>query len=196
MPPLEDVDLFKARFVKEEGLFHEVSEEEIQRILERTGKFDPEQQLNCGACGYGSCREKAIAVAHGMAEPEMCIPYMRQLAERRTDHLFTTTPNGIIILDEELNILGVNPAFKKFFTCSDAVVGRHVSYLMDPAPFEKLISSVADTLDVTVFHRPYNLLCRELLYTLKQERQIVGVFINITSQQEQEKIKPDSFPDN
>ncbi len=88
MPPLEDVDLFKARFVKEEGLFHEVSEEEIQRILERTGKFDPEQQLNCGACGYGSCREKAIAVAHGMAEPEMCIPYMRQLAERRTDHLF------------------------------------------------------------------------------------------------------------
>jgi len=187
VPPLEDVDLFKACFVKEEGLFHEVSEEEIQRILERTGKFDPEQQLNCGACGYGSCREKAIAVAHGMAEPEMCIPYMRQLAERRTDHLFTTTPNGIIILDEELNILGVNPAFKKFFTCSDAVVGRHVSYLMDPAPFEKLISSVADTLDVTVFHRPYNLLCRELLYTLKQERQIVGVFINITSQQEQEK---------
>jgi len=187
VPPLENVDLFKARFAKEEGLFHEVSEEEIQRILERTGKFDPEQQLNCGACGYGSCREKAIAVAHGMAEPEMCIPYMRQLAERRTDHLFTTTPNGIIILDEELNILGVNPAFKKFFTCSDAVIGRHVSYLMDPAPFEKLISSVADTLDVTVFHRPYNLLCRELLYTLKQERQIVGIFINITSQQEQEK---------
>jgi iron only hydrogenase large subunit-like protein len=187
VPPLENADLFKARFAKEEGLFHEVSEEEIQRILERTGKFDPEQQLNCGACGYGSCREKAIAVAHGMAEPEMCIPYMRQLAERRTDHLFTPTPNGIIILDEELNILGVNPAFKKFFTCSDAVVGRHVSYLMDPAPFEKLISSVADTLDVTVYHRPYNLLCRELLYILKQERQIVGIFINITSQQEQEK---------
>jgi len=187
IPPLENSDLFKARFVKEEGFFHEVSEEEIKRILERTGKFDPEQQLNCGACGYGSCREKAIAVAHGMAEPEMCIPYMRQLAERRTDHLFTTTPNGILMLDEELNILRINPAFKKFFTCSDAVIGRHISYLMDPAPFEKLISSVADNIDVTVFHRPYNLLCRELLYTLKQERQIVGIFINITSQQEQEK---------
>lgn len=187
VPPLETSDLFKAHFVKEEGLFREVPEEEIQRILERTGKFDPEQQLNCGACGYGSCREKAIAVANGMAEPEMCIPYMRQLAERRTDHLFTTTPNGIVILDEELNILGVNPAFKKFFTCSDAVVGRHISYLMDPAPFEKLISSVTDNLDITVFHRPYNLLCRELLYTLKHERQIVGIFINITSQQEQEK---------
>lgn len=186
-PELENGDLFKARFTKEENIFHEVSEEVIQQILERTGKFDPQQQLNCGACGYDSCREKAIAVAHDMAEPEMCIPYMRQLAERRTDHLFSTTPNGIVILDEEMNILSVNPAFKKFFTCSDAVVGRHISYLMDPAPFEKLISSVAESLDMTVYHRPYNLLCRELLYTLKQEKQIVGIFVNITSQQEQEK---------
>jgi uncharacterized Fe-S cluster-containing protein len=58
---------------------------------------------------------------------------------------------------------------------------------MDPAPFEKLISSVAENLDITVFHRPYNILCRELLYILRQERQVVGIFINITSQQEQEK---------
>jgi iron only hydrogenase large subunit-like protein/uncharacterized Fe-S cluster-containing protein len=187
IPELEDGDLLKATFRREESLFHPVSEEEIQRILERTGKNDPEQQLNCGACGYGSCREKAIAVAHGMAEPEMCIPYMRRLAERKTDRLFTTTPNGIIILDEELNILAINPAFKKFFSCSDAILGRHVSYLMDPAPFEKLISGVVESLDITILHRPYNLLCRELLYILKQDRQIVGVFINITSQQEQEK---------
>ena len=187
LPPLENGDLFKAAFGKEEDLFHEVSEEEIRRILEWTGKYDPQQELNCGACGYDSCRKKAIAVAHGMAEPEMCIPFMRQLAESRTDHLFATTPNGIVILDEELNILHINPAFKKFFTCTDAVVGRHVSYLMDPAPFEKLISGVADKLDITVFHRSYNLLCRELLYILKQERQVVGIFVNITSQQEQEK---------
>lgn len=187
VPALEDESLFKASFAKEENIFHEVSEEEIQQILERTGKYDLQQQLNCGACGYDSCREKAIAVAHDMAEPEMCMSYMRQLAERRTDHLFSTTPNGIVILDEEMNILSVNPAFKKFFTCSDAVVGRHISYLMDPAPFEKLISSVTDSLDMTVYHRSYNLLCRELLYTLKQEKQIVGIFINITSQQEQEK---------
>lgn len=187
VPPLEDASLFKTGYKREENLFHEVSEEEIRRILERTGKYDPEQELNCGACGYESCRTKAIAVAHGMAEPEMCIPYMRQLAESRTDHLFTTTPNGILILDEELNILQVNPAFKKFFTCTDAVVGKHVSYLMDPAPFEKLISGVNDKLDITVFHRSYNLLCRELLYILKQEKQVVGVFVNITSQQEQEE---------
>jgi iron only hydrogenase large subunit-like protein/uncharacterized Fe-S cluster-containing protein len=187
VPILEDGDLLRTLFSRKEGLFREVPEEEIQQILERTGKYDLQQQLNCGACGYGSCREKAIAVAHGMAEMEMCIPYMRRLAERRTDHLFTTTPNGIVILDEELNIVRVNPAFKKFFTCSDAVVGRHISYLMDPAPFEKLVSGIADNLDITAFHRSYNLLCHELLYILRQERQVVGIFINITSQQKQEE---------
>jgi iron only hydrogenase large subunit-like protein/uncharacterized Fe-S cluster-containing protein len=185
--PMEDVDLFRAVFQEGASVIRQVSEEEILQVLERTGKSDPQQQLNCGACGYDSCREKATAVVLGMAEPEMCIPYMRRLAERRTDQVFTTTPNGIVILDEELHILGINPAFKKFFLCSDAVLGRHISYLMDPAPFEKLITGAADTLDITVTHQHYNLLCRELFYTLKQDKQIVGIFINITSQQEQEK---------
>ena len=187
VPEIYDEKIVQASYKKEEKIGKEVGEEEIQGILERTGKSDLQQQLNCGACGYESCREKAIAVAQGMAEPEMCIPYMRRLAERRTDQLFNTTPNGILMLDLELNIIGINPAFKKYFSCSDAILGRHISYLMDPAPFEKLITGAAESLDITVFHRPYNLLCRELLYILKQEQQIVGVFVNITSEEEQVK---------
>ncbi|MHB8108579.1 MAG: [Fe-Fe] hydrogenase large subunit C-terminal domain-containing protein [Syntrophorhabdaceae bacterium] len=188
IPEPEADGLFTASFgMAERGQAPEtVTEEEILKILAQTGKQDPEQQLNCGACGYDSCREKAIAVVLGMAEPEMCIPYMRRLAERRTDQIFSTTPNAVLMLDDELNILGMNPAFKKFFSCSDVILGRHISYLMDPAPFEKLISGVTQSLDLTVHHRPYNLLCRELLYMLKEERQIVGIFINITSQQEHE----------
>jgi len=185
--PVIEGDIFRTTFEGAAVPCREVSEEEIQQVLERTGKADPQQQLNCGACGYDSCREKAVAVVLGMAELEMCIPYMRRLAERRTDQIVTTTPNGILILDEDLNILSVNPAFKKYFLCSDAVLGRHVSYLMDPAPFEKLIAGTADLLDITVTHRHYNLHCRELLYILKEERQIVGIFMNITSQQEHEK---------
>jgi iron only hydrogenase large subunit-like protein/uncharacterized Fe-S cluster-containing protein len=187
-PPLiEDAALLDASFRAEGGLVHNVSEEEIQAILERTGKSDPQQQLNCGACGYDSCRDKAIAVAEGMAELEMCIPYMRRLAEQRTDRIIDTSPNGIMILDQNLTIIGMNPTFKHFFSCSDSVLGRHVSYLMDPAPFEKLVAGMVETLDITVHHKPYNLLCRELIYGLKEERQIVGIFMNITSQQEQEK---------
>jgi iron only hydrogenase large subunit-like protein/uncharacterized Fe-S cluster-containing protein len=184
---IEERALFGASFHDKALALPNIAEEEIQQVLERTGKSDPQQQLNCGACGYDSCREKAIAVVRGMAELEMCIPYMRRLAERRTDQIVTTTPNGILMLDEDLNILSMNPAFKKFFLCTDAVLGRHVSYLMDPAPFEKLISGVVDFVDITVTHRHYNLYCRELFYILKEDKQVVGIFINMTSQQEHEK---------
>ncbi|MCX8021909.1 MAG: 4Fe-4S binding protein [Syntrophorhabdaceae bacterium] len=187
IPAVEEERFFYGQYNREEGILKEVSEEEIERVFERTGKLDPQQQLNCGACGYDTCRDKAIAVVQGMAEPEMCIPYMKRLAERKTDQIFNTTPNGIVILDKELKILAVNPAFKKFFYCSDAVLGRHISYLMDPAPFEKLITGAADSIDIIMTHKNYNLMCRELLYILKQEQQIVGIFINITSQQENEK---------
>jgi iron only hydrogenase large subunit-like protein/uncharacterized Fe-S cluster-containing protein len=187
VPPLEPYELFHADFAEESRFLPEVSEEEIQSIFEKTGKADPQQRLNCGACGYDTCRDKAIAVAQGMAEQEMCIPYMRRLAERRTDRILDTSPNGIVILDENLIIISMNPTFKQFFSCSDAVLGRPISYLMDPAPFEKLVSGVADRFDITATHRPYNLHCRELLYILKEEKQVVGIFINITSEQEQEK---------
>src|SRR5690606_30556231 len=86
----------------------EFSEEEIRAVLEQTGKANPEDQLNCGACGYESCREKAIAVLRGMAVPEMCIPRMRRLAEQRSDKILDTTPNGVLVLDGHLNILTMN----------------------------------------------------------------------------------------
>ena len=184
-PEVKDGQFFTAAFAAQQ-VTSDVTEEAIQQVLEKTGKSDPQQQLNCGACGYDSCREKAVAVVLGMAEADMCIPYMRRLAERRTDQIVTTTPNGVLILDEDLTILSVNPAFKRFFSCTDTVLGRHISYLMDPAPFEKLVSGVTDTMDITITHRHYNLMTRELLYILKEERQIVGIFINITSQREHE----------
>lgn len=52
------------------------SEEEIQRVLQMTDKFTKEDELNCGACGYSTCRNKAIAVIHGIAEVDMCLPYL------------------------------------------------------------------------------------------------------------------------
>jgi iron only hydrogenase large subunit-like protein/uncharacterized Fe-S cluster-containing protein len=186
VPDVKDGQFFAATFVAQR-VISDVTEEAIEQVLEKTGKSDPQQQLNCGACGYDSCREKAVAVVLGMAEADMCIPYMRRLAERRTDQIVNTTPNGILMLDEDLTILSVNPAFKRFFSCTDTVLGRHISYLMDPAPFEKLVSGVTDTLDVTITHRHYNLMTRELLYILKEERQIVGIFMNITTQKEHEK---------
>lgn len=165
-----------------EPLPHEtVTEAQIRAIFEQTGKQAPEDQLNCGACGYSSCREQAIAVVRKMAEPEMCVPYMRRLAEQRTDRIIETSPNGIAILDERLNILHINPSFKRLFMCSEAVYGKPISYLVDPEPFEKIAAGKADLIELTVEHEKYHLVCHQIVYALREERQYVGVFVNLTA---------------
>ncbi|MFW5896748.1 MAG: ATP-binding protein, partial [Bacillota bacterium] len=62
-------------------------EAEIRRILSRVGKHDPSDELNCGACGYPTCRDKAIAVYRGLAEPEMCLPFMVEQLEEALEEL-------------------------------------------------------------------------------------------------------------
>ncbi|MBF0246365.1 MAG: 4Fe-4S binding protein, partial [Planctomycetes bacterium] len=54
---------------------HRPSDSQLSEILKRLGKSRPEDELNCGACGYATCREHAIAIYEGLAEREMCLPY-------------------------------------------------------------------------------------------------------------------------
>lgn len=165
------------------------AEDAIARVLERTGKVTPEQQLNCGACGYRTCRDKAIAVLDGMAEPEMCLPFMRRIAEERTDRIMETNPNGIVILDNNLQVVAMNPAFRGLFMCTDAIIGERISRLMDPAAFEKLASDGQPVEEIVPFPN-YGLVCREYLYVLPEEKRLVGIFVNITrSQADREQLE-------
>ncbi len=156
------------------------SEAEINSGLEETGKGRIEDQLNCGACGYKSCREKVIANLQGMAEVEMCLPYMRKKAEQRTDKIIESTPNGIIIINDKLEIIHVNPAFKRMFMCNNAVIGKSVSYLIDPEPFIQLRKSLEDKSETVTRYENYNLDCQTILYKMPDVNQYVGIFIDIT----------------
>jgi len=159
---------------------HEFPDEEIRRILEKTGKQYKEDQLNCGACGYSSCLDNARAILGGMVEIESCIPYMRRLAEQRTDKIIETSPNGIVILNKELEILHMNQAFSKFFMCTNSIIGKRISYLMDPEPFIKLKESEIDQIEETVHHQNYDISCHQILYKLPEENQFIGIFVDIT----------------
>lgn len=177
---LEDDVLLGVNFAQAGDFCAEANEESIQAVLAQTGKSDPEQQLNCGACGYNSCRQKAIAVIQGMAEAEMCIPYMRRLAERKTDRIIETSPNGIVILNQELKIISMNPAFKKFFGCNDDAASKHISCVMDPVAFEKVASGIEECVVETAEFPPFNTACHQLVYALHQERQFVGIFVDVS----------------
>ena len=164
----------------------EVTETQIREVFEKMGKTSPEDQLNCSSCGYPSCRDLAMAIAEGWATPEMCVPFFRKSAEQRLDRVIETSPNGIVTLDEHLHIISMNPAFRQFFRCSNAVCGRPISYLMDPEPFERLLAEPDKKIEIVTNHEAYNLVCREVLYSLPAEKQFVGIFMNITMLQKNE----------
>ncbi len=188
-PRLDALDLW-AEYGAADPSEPEFSEEEIQAVLERTGKVNPEDQLNCGACGYDSCREKAVAVLRGMAVPDMCLPRMRRLAEQRSDRILETSPNGVVVLDEHLRVLHMNGAFRRMFQCTDGVLGKRISYLMDPEPFERLARDGDGPLEFTARHEKYSLVCHQVVYALPEVEQYVGIFVNITnSLSTQEKLK-------
>jgi len=95
------------------------TEEQITEILKKTGRDSKENQLNCGACGYYMCRDKAIAVLDGMAEVEMCFPYMKKKAESRADIILERSPNGVIELTKNFEIIKYNTSFQEIFALGD-----------------------------------------------------------------------------
>lgn len=154
------------------------SEQAIMEVYERTGKTNPERRLDCSACGYKSCRDNAIAIINGMAEPEMCLPYMRLLAERRTDRIMETSPNGMVILNDKLRIIAINSSFKKYFACSDAVCGRHICNLTDATDYEKVINEGGRVENmIFVQGREYH----QIIYSLPEEKQLVGIYVDVAA---------------
>lgn len=94
------------------------TEDEIRAILARTGKHTPDDELNCGACGYNTCREKAWAIANGYADETVCIPYMRSKAESVTSEVIRRMPFGVVVLSSSFCIESINRAAIKILGIS------------------------------------------------------------------------------
>ncbi|MBX3043355.1 MAG: 4Fe-4S binding protein [Candidatus Kapabacteria bacterium] len=157
------------------------TEDEILNVLEKIGKSNPEDRLDCTSCGYDSCRDKAIAVLSGMAEPEMCVSFIRKRSETKADKILQQSPNGIVIVDDNYNIIAMNQAFRKMFMCSNSNIGKPISMIMDPEPFIKFNSAENDKFEITKKYDNFNIICHHIIYSLKEEKKLVGVFVNITN---------------
>ena len=117
------------------------SEEEINKVFIEMGKQEKEKILNCGCCGYDTCREKAIAVIQGKANIEMCLPFLMEKAESFSDNIVGKTPNGIMVLDEMLNIQSINKAMCRLLNVKEAsfVIHKSLLSLLDPTDYFKAL---------------------------------------------------------
>ncbi len=125
---------------REDGFKKEFNENVIKKTLVELGKVTKADELNCGGCGYNTCRDMAIAYLSGMAEAEMCVTKMRKEAESKVDVLLRTIPNGIVIVDQELKIADCNTRFLDLFgDMEEGFVDQNVLNMVKGLPVERFI---------------------------------------------------------
>ncbi len=134
------------------------SEEEIADILKKMGKNRKEDELNCGSCGYNTCREKAIAIYHGKADISMCLPYLKEKAESFSDAIVSNTPNALIVVNEALEVQLVNPSARKILNIRYAsdILGDQVVRILNPKPFIRVLETGKSIRNSRTFLAEYN----------------------------------------
>ncbi len=166
------------------------SEEEIFNVLREMGKFKPSDELNCGSCGYNTCREKAIAVCQGKAEISMCLPFLKDKAENFSDNIVKNTPNGIIVLNEQLEVQQINASAQQIMNVRSAsdVLGDSVVRILDPKVFTEVLHTKKNVHSERVYLAEYKRYVEQTVVYDRDSRLLIGIMRDVTNEElEREK---------
>ena len=157
-------------------------------ILQKMGKTKPEDELNCGACGYPTCREKAIAVYQGKADLSMCLPFLKEKAETFSGYVINNTPNAIFVLDENLCVQQINKAGCALFnlkTPSD-ILGSPIVRLLNPADYLGVMTSGVPIKEKKHYLAEYKKYVAETIVYDHEYHIVFSIMRDITSEEERQ----------
>lgn len=161
------------------------TESQIQEILKKTGKTKPEDELNCGACGYSTCREKAIAVFQKKAELGMCIPFMHEKAESLSNLVMETSPNIVLIVDKDMKVLEYSAVGEKYFgKTRQEALNMYLYEFIDPSDFQWVYDSHQNIHGKKVTYSEYNFSMLQNIVYIEKEDVVLATFIDITKEEE------------
>ena len=161
------------------------TENEIIDILRQMGKRTPADELNCGSCGYNTCREKAVAIYQGKAEVSMCLPYLKDKAETFSDNIVRNTPNGIIVLNEKLEVQQINKVALKIMNLRSPadVLGEGVIRILDPKDFVEVLHSGRNIRDKRIYLAEYEKYVEETIVYDQEYRLLVCIMRDVTEEE-------------
>ena len=166
------------------------SEEEIASVLRQMGKMQQSDELNCGSCGYNSCREKAIAICQGKAEISMCLPYLKDKAESFSDTIVNSSPDGLIVLNESLEVQQINDAALRLMNlrANSDIMGEPVVRVLDPKVFLQVQETGRNIYGRKVYLAEYKRYVEMTIVYEKDSRVLVSILRDITGREtEREK---------
>jgi iron only hydrogenase large subunit-like protein len=160
---------------------------QIREALRNVGKFSPDDELNCGGCGYDSCREFGIALLGQKAERAMCVTYMRQLAHKKANALIQKMPSAVVIVNDAMRVIEFNAAFVNLFAPEkmaggDGAVSIEGIALAEVMPFASLFHNVLktgeDILDRDL--RFQNTILHATIFSIEKHSLVGGILQDIT----------------
>lgn len=197
----EDFDVAQPEIVEMRQSFDPVfrhtmvpSETEIKEILNQMGKNLPSDELNCGSCGYNTCREKAIAIYQGKADVSMCLPFLKDKAENLSDSMFKNSPNALIILNDKLEVQQINEAALKLtnlYSASD-VLGDQVIRILEPTLFMKVRDSKRGIYNQRTYLAEYKRFVVQTIVPADEGRNILCIMRDVTDE-EDERIRKEEI---
>ena len=167
------------------------TEDEIRDILRQMGKMKPSDELNCGSCGYNTCREKAVAIFQNKAEISMCLPYLKDKAESFSDSIVNNTPNGLIVLNEKLEVQQINTAARKIMNIRSAsdVLGDLVVRILDPKVFLDVLNTGRDVRDQRIYLAEYGKYIEQTVIYDKEYRLLICIMRDVTDEESEREKK-------
>ena len=163
--------------------------EAIQAVLNQMGKTTPDKELNCGCCGYPTCRDKAIAVCQGKAVVEMCLPFLKEKAESFSDKIIGNTPNAIMVLNEDLIVEQINKAALNMFKLrsADDILHGPVVRMLDPTDYLNVVTTGRNIYNKCHYVAEYKIFVEETILYDKQYRILISIMRDVTDREEMRK---------
>jgi len=181
----------KKQFEFIEHRLQQPSEQEIYSVLRQMGKFKPADELDCGSCGYDTCREKAVAICQGKAEISMCLPFLKDKAESFSDTIVKNTPNGLIVLNENLEVQQINEAARNIMNIrsSGDILGDSVVRIMDPVVFTEVLRTGKDVRGRRVYLAEYRRYIEQSVVYDRDSHLLVGIMRDVTDEENEREKK-------
>ena len=167
-------------------------EAEIRQILrQKMGKMKPSDELNCGSCGYNTCREKAIAIYQGKADVSMCLPFLKEKAESFSDNIVNNTPNGLIVLNDQLEVQQINNAAREIMNIRSAsdVLGEPVVQIMDPSVFFQVQTTGRDVRAQHTYLPEYKKYVEQTVVYDKEYHLLICIMRDVTDEEAEKEKK-------
>lgn len=161
------------------------SKSETNEILKQMGKITRKDELNCGSCGYDTCREKAVAVYQGKADLTMCLPFLKDKAESFSDNIIHNTPIGILVLNEDLEVQQINCAALEIVNIRDDsnVLGEPIVRILDPEVFMQVLENGRSIYNQKTYLAEYEKYVDQTVLYDKEYRIIICIMRDVTDEE-------------